>query len=54
MDKAQVDRDAARVAYTRSLLSYWQTYYALRQLALYDPNTDRELDIEPELNGLVR
>lgn len=54
LDKAQVDRDAARVAYTRSLLSYWQTYYALRQLALYDPNTDRELDIEPELNGLVR
>jgi len=54
LDKAQVDRDAARVAYTRSLLSYWQTYYALRQLALYDPNTDRELDIEPELNGLIR
>ena len=54
LDKAQVDRDAARVAYTRSLLSYWQTYYALRQLALYDPNTDRELDIDPELNGLIR
>jgi outer membrane protein TolC len=33
---AQTDKDAALLAYVQSLRGYWQAYYQLRQMTLYD------------------
>ena len=36
LDKAQIDNDNAKMGYYRSLMIYWQNYYEIRKLTLYD------------------
>ena len=48
LDKAQVDRDAARLSYIRAVQSYWQVYYTLRRTTLYDPGSRKELMVDFE------
>lgn len=36
LDKAQIDNDNAKIGYYRSLMTYWQSYYELRKLTLFD------------------
>ena len=36
LDKAQIDNDNAKMGYYRSLMDYWQNYYEIRKLTLYD------------------
>jgi outer membrane protein TolC len=36
LDKAQIDNDNAKMGYYRALMTYWQSYYQLRKLTLYD------------------
>lgn len=36
LDKAQIDNDNAKMGYYRALMTYWQSYYRLRKLTLYD------------------
>ena len=40
---AQQDKDAALVAYVRTLQQYWIAYYRLRRLTLYDFEADRKI-----------
>jgi len=36
LDKAQIDNDNAKMGYYGALMTYWQSYYQLRKLTLYD------------------
>jgi outer membrane protein TolC len=45
LDKAQIDNDNARIGYYRALMNYWQSYYQLRKLTLYDFQTKTLISI---------
>ena len=51
MNNAQLDRDRAQQNYVNSLRNYWNYYYLLRQLALYDFIKNKEL--EEDFNKLI-
>lgn len=36
LQNAQIDNDNARMGYYRSLMTYWESYYEIRMLTLYD------------------
>jgi len=36
LDKAQIDNDNAKLGYYQALMTYWQSYYEVRKLTLYD------------------
>lgn len=46
MNNAQLDRDKAQQNYVTALRNYWNYYYLLRQIALYDFILDRPLDAD--------
>ena len=48
LDKAQVDRDDARIRYLEAVRSSWLTYYKLRALTLVDPRNASPLPIDIE------
>lgn len=48
LDKAQVDRDDARIRYLSTMQAYWQLYYELRRLTLHDPETGKPLEVDFE------
>ena len=48
LDKAQVDRDDARIRYLEAVRTSWLTYYKLRALTLVDPRNASLLPIDIE------
>ena len=46
MNNAQLDRDKAQQNYVTALRNYWNYYYLLRQIAMYDFILDRPLDAD--------
>ncbi len=52
MNNAQLDRDRAQQNYVGALRNYWNYYYTIRQLSLYDYMKDEPL--ETDFDGLVK
>ncbi len=48
LKNAQVDNDNAKVGYYNALLVYWQSYYDIRRLTLYDFLRDRPISVDYE------
>lgn len=48
LDKAQGDRDNARMNYWQAIRNSWITYYELRELTLYDPKTHQPITFDFE------
>jgi outer membrane protein TolC len=44
MNNAQIDRDRSQQNYINALRNYWNIYYTLRQLSLYDYILDKPLE----------
>ncbi len=49
MNNAQLDRDRSQQNYVNALRNYWNYYYLIRQLALYDFIGNKPLDVDFEL-----
>ena len=49
LDKAQGDRDNARMNYWQAIRNSWITYYELRELTLYDPKTRQPISFDFEM-----
>jgi outer membrane protein TolC len=45
---AQSEKDNARLGYLRELRRFWEAYYTLRRLTLYDFVRDQPIDYQPE------
>lgn len=45
LDKAQIDNDNAKMGYYRSLMNYWQNYYEIRKLTLYDFQRNKPITV---------
>jgi outer membrane protein TolC len=52
LDKAQIDNDNAKMGYYRALMTYWQSYYELRKLTLYD--FQRKMLISATFDDLIK
>ncbi len=48
---AQVDNDNAKIGYYRALMTYWNSYYDIRRLTLYD--FQRDMPITVDINALI-
>jgi len=48
MNNAQLDRDNSKKRYVTALRSYWNFYYQLRQIALFDFMANKPLEVEYE------
>lgn len=46
LDKAQSDRDDARMSYWQAIRSSWIAYYQLRELTLFDPQSKQPLPLD--------
>ena len=51
LDKAQIDNDNAKMGYYRALMTYWQSYYQIRKLTLYD--FQHKMPISASFNDLI-
>ncbi|MCL2097766.1 MAG: TolC family protein [Bacteroidales bacterium] len=49
MNNAQMDRDRSQQNYVNALRNYWNFYYTIRQLSLYDYINDKSLDADFDL-----
>ena len=49
MNNAQMDRDRSQQNYINALRNYWNFYYTIRQLSLYDYINDKPLETDFEL-----
>ncbi len=45
LSMAQIDNDNAKIGYYRSLMTYWQSYYQVRKLTLYDFLNDQPINV---------
>ncbi len=52
LNAARNDREQARRAYIRSLRSYWNYYYSIRRLTLYD--YDKEVTLSEDFDKIVK
>jgi len=43
LDKAQIDNDNAKLGYYQALMTYWQSYYEVRKLTLFDFEHNRPI-----------
>lgn len=48
MNNAQSDRDRSTARYVSELHNYWNYYYTIRQLTLYDYLNDKPLNVDFE------
>ncbi len=48
LNTAQSENDAALQKYLDDISDYWTFYYKLRQYALYDFMSGKDIDINPE------
>ncbi len=46
MNNAQLDRDRSKQSYVAALRNYWNYYYQIRQIALYDFIANKPLEVE--------
>ena len=51
LDKAQIDNDNAKLGYYRALMTYWQSYYEVRKLTLFD--FKHNMPISASLDSLI-
>jgi outer membrane protein TolC len=49
MNNAQLDRDRSQQNYINALRNYWNFYYTIRQLSLYDYIQDKPLETDFDL-----
>jgi outer membrane protein TolC len=49
MNNAQIDRDQSQQGYIMALRNYWNFYYTIRQLSLYDYINDKPLETDFDL-----
>jgi outer membrane protein TolC len=49
MNNAQLDRDRSQQNYVTALRNYWNFYYTIRQLSLYDYMEDKPLETDFDL-----
>ncbi|MBU1009555.1 MAG: TolC family protein [Bacteroidetes bacterium] len=46
LKNAQIDNDNARIGYYSALKTYWNSYYTIRQITLFDFNQQNKLDVQ--------
>ncbi len=53
LNQAQIDNDNSKKDYYRSLRNYWQNYYELRKLTLYDFQNNLKINFDIEKIGYI-